>query len=1135
MARHYHTDADKWKNVMNAMFKNMATAFMLATTVAAYGYDVSYYADRSALSEGRWVKIRVDRNGLYKIDRETLAEWGFDDPSRVTVYGYGGSRLYTETFDADLPDDVRPTATMRRDDGIIFYGEGVSTSRSRSLSSLDISRNIYDRYGYYFITEDGGGTGWGSVKAGVAQSSASDHHMSAVVIENDIVNPGKGGGVFHDTEMTPGERRVYNFEITDFHITSGLPPFGIFKYNFGARNEDGETKLAIDMPAVFKEKYRREGSAQRTRGETRLYNTAEGYIQVEPTSADAFVGHSETVGFGLTLDGSTDAEYVAVDRASFCYPRLNRLGDSDYLELRYAQTITFAISESDADVYVWDISDVAAVRPLDVVYDASSSKTMVRNSGSTPAVMKYIAFRAGGDFMKPEYAGEVRASNLHGMPTPEMVIITTGDFVEQARELAAIHGRHGLDVAVVEQSDIFNEFSSGTRSAMGYKRFIKMLYDRGAGRLKHVLLYGPSQWDNRDGAAGGLESLIAYETDIDGCANDASSNYTADSYFVKLSDDYNNSRQYYEVMDVNIGRIPVYSTGVASAVNRKIERHLTSPERALAYGTAVMMSDDGDDNAHLMQSREVMEHMSAANSSMGFVQVHNLIYPWQKKSAVAARATMTSILRRGAGYVSFTGHSRSHDLTGENLWSMADVEKTRYDVSPVAMLATCSTFDFDRRTKTLADAFLDEEHGGMIGVVTSCRQVYMNYNQPFNLKMAECYAGADAGMTVGDLFRTAYNATITNAGFGLAVNTMCYNLCGDPAVPLAAHNRSIKLDDVCGGASELTAPGTMTLTGSVVDGDAVDEDFDGEVYITVYDGPKTLYTVIKDNDKGENNLPVEHDEYILATARGRVSGGHFDMSLSLPYPQRPGVSNRIVVTAVSDNGLSATTVYKDLTVTAATEHEPGSADPTAPEITALYINGRDFANGDVVSGDFTVYGEIMASASGLDVRTEGIGGGVSLILDGKRRLEGLTETLDIVEGGKPTTFSLDVSEVADGRHTLTLSASNNDGIKSSRSIDFIVVNEPLAATLEVYEREADEEAELTLVYDSSRQPTVRLVIEDIAGHPVKSVDNAVMPYRWSLDDNNGEKVAPGVYRARCYLNVDGRFGVSDSAEIVVLE
>ncbi len=1123
------------ENVMEICFKKIMAGCLLATTIAAQGYDLSYYAEKSALSEGRWVKIRVDKTGLYKIDRATLAEWGFNDPSQVTVYGFGGARLCSESFEAGLPDDVKPTVTMRRDDGIIFYGEGTLTSQTRSMSTLDIYRNMYDRYGYYFITEDGGGTGCGNIRNGAVPANTYGYHISVAVIDNDIVNPGKGGSVFHDTPMKAGERRVYSFEVTDFKPTTTMPPFGIFRCSFAARNEDGETALRLDIPATVKERYRREGTAAHVMSDTRLYNTNESYVQVEPIETYGFVGKTATLEFGVKFDEETDAEYMAVDRASFSYPRLNRMGDNDFLEIRYNQATTFAITESAADVYVWDISDAANVKPVDVTYDASSASTLVRHSGSTSMILKYMAFRADGEFMKPDYAGEVRASNLHGMATPEMVIITTGDFVEQARELAEIHGRHGLDVAVVEQADIFNEFSSGTRSAMGYKRFIKMLYDRGKGRLKHVLLYGPSNWDNRDGIAGGLESLIAHETGLSDCARDMSSNYSADSYFVKLADSYDNARQYYEPMDINIGRIPVYSAAVASGINRKIERHLDSTKRGLAYGTAIMMSDDGDENAHLLQSLEVIDRMKAANSSMGFVQVHDLIYPWQKNSAVAARATMTSTLRRGAGYVTFAGHSLSHYLTRENLWGMSDAEKTKYDIAPIAMLATCSTFDFDRRTKSLADAFLDEEHGGMIAVITSGREVYMNHNQQFSIKVAEQYATAEAGMTIGDLYRKAYNATLNNASFGLAVNTMCYNLCGDPAVPVGAHSRSIELGEVCGGAEELAVPGTLTVKGSVVDGEAIDSEFDGEVYVTVYDGPKTLYTVIKDNGKGTNNMPVDHDEYILATGRGRVAAGQFDLALTLPYAQRPGVSNRIVVTAIDKEGNSAMTVYNGLTLTASAETEPGASDPTAPEITALYINDETFANGDVVGGDFTVYGEILAPASGLDVRTEGIGGGVTLLLDGKRRIEGLTETLDIVEAGKPATFSLDVSEISDGRHTLTLTAFNNDGVKSSRSIDFIVVNEPLAARLEAAEREVDEEAELTLAYDSATQPTLRLVIEDIAGHPVKTVDNASLPYRWTLDGDDGAKVAPGVYRARCYLRVDGKYGVSDSAEIVVLE
>lgn len=1121
---------------MKIRFTNIAISLLMASAIGAHGYDLSYYAGKSALSEGRWVKIRVGESGLYKIDRETLAEWGFNDPSRVTVYGYGGARLCGDTFSADLPDDVRPTATMRVGDGVIFYGEGIGRTQARALSTLDVSRNMYDRYGYYFVTEDGGADSYGTVMAGKSSASELDYHLSTMTIENDVNNPGEGGGVFHDAPMSPGETRVYSFEVSDFQPTPRLATYGRFEYRFAAHNSDATTTLTVAQPESVVDVYHRWGTASKVTTESRLYNVGEGYMRIAPVESGSFVGNTATLDFVIAADAETDADYIAVDRVSLTYPRLSRMAEHDFLSMHFPSgTQNFIIRESDADVYVWDVTDAAAVAPLAVVYDEAASITEIRNSAGASSARRYMAFRADGSFMKPEYAGEAANTNLHGMPVPEMVIVTTGEFEAAARELAAIHGRHGLDVAVAKQDDIYNEFSSGTRSAMGIRRFVKMLYDRGDGRLKHVLMYGPSHWDNRDGVAGGLEALPSYQTELENCAYDISTNYTADTYFVKLNDSYVSARQYYEPMDVNVGRIPVYSTSQASAINRKISRHLDNYSRSVAYGNVVLMSDDGEGGGHLKQSLEVLDLMRSANSSMTFTQVHNLIYPWQKKSAVAARAVMTSALRRGAGYVTFSGHSMRTMLTPENLWGVTQIEAVDYELSPLAMLATCSSFDFDRRSNSLADQMISKEKGGMIGVVTSCREVYMNYNQSLNLNMAGAYASADASMTIGDLFRKAYNATIDNASFGLAVNTMCYNLCGDPAVPVAAHSHTIEIDDVCGGASVVPAMGKLNISGDVTDGENVDKTFDGEVYVTVYDAPRTLYTVVKDRDPETKVQPVDHDEYILASGRGKVEGGHFDLSMVLPRPNRPGISNRIVVVASNDKGMSAMTSYDGLTVVAGDEELPGATDPTAPLITALYINDEEFVDGDVVDGSFTVYGEIMASESGLDIRSESIGGGVSLMLDGHRRLEGLTERLAAVKDGEPVEFSVEVSGIIDGRHTLTLTAFNNDGVSSSRSIDFVVVNEPLGAVLEVVSREVNEEAELVLVHDNDTEPVVRLVIEDVFGKAVKSVDNAVMPYRWPLDGEDGAKVKPGVYRARCYVSSDGKFGVSDSVEIVVLD
>ena len=45
---------------------------MLLVPVAARAFDTSVYTDKSALAEGRWVKVRVDADGLYCIPTSRL-------------------------------------------------------------------------------------------------------------------------------------------------------------------------------------------------------------------------------------------------------------------------------------------------------------------------------------------------------------------------------------------------------------------------------------------------------------------------------------------------------------------------------------------------------------------------------------------------------------------------------------------------------------------------------------------------------------------------------------------------------------------------------------------------------------------------------------------------------------------------------------------------------------------------------------------------------------------------------------------------------------------------------------------------------------------------------------------------------
>ena len=86
--------------------------FIIGLLLCSYTWaDGSRYASKSLLSEGKWVKIRVDKTGIYKLSYADLKNMGFSDPSKVSVHGYGGWPL-DEDFSKEYIDDV-PTGKGR--------------------------------------------------------------------------------------------------------------------------------------------------------------------------------------------------------------------------------------------------------------------------------------------------------------------------------------------------------------------------------------------------------------------------------------------------------------------------------------------------------------------------------------------------------------------------------------------------------------------------------------------------------------------------------------------------------------------------------------------------------------------------------------------------------------------------------------------------------------------------------------------------------------------------------------------------------------------------------------------------------------------------------------------------------------
>ena len=84
-----------------------------ALTATAARADAKLYARSSALAEGRWVKVRVADDGIYKLTYDQLRAMGFADPAKVSVHGYGGYILDEDFSHGGYVDDLPATPVYR--------------------------------------------------------------------------------------------------------------------------------------------------------------------------------------------------------------------------------------------------------------------------------------------------------------------------------------------------------------------------------------------------------------------------------------------------------------------------------------------------------------------------------------------------------------------------------------------------------------------------------------------------------------------------------------------------------------------------------------------------------------------------------------------------------------------------------------------------------------------------------------------------------------------------------------------------------------------------------------------------------------------------------------------------------------
>lgn len=1140
------------------LYKKIITSLFSLLMLLPFGANAlspDFYPSGSVLGSGRWVRISITEAGIHQITYDQLRQWGFSNPEAVTVFGYGSAANVRDIIDNKKGGDVPQQPVIYLDNKLVFYGEADARTKfifnsSTGIPGPYIERNTASPNGYYFLTDSQPvfDTDANAIPL-TAGTTDVDWHLCINYFEEELTNPNAAGSHYFGSNMGTDVYKI-TFPTPDMLLENATQQTIVYNPIFYSERTANRFYLTIpngnDLEAGWSL------SIDNPSGETATvpYLSKKNNTITRPLTT---LIDSYTFTYRRN-SSSTEQQFAALDQFSFYYHRRNNLSGLSELVLNYANLASNSnvkLANARPSTAVWNIEHAFCVRPFKTEFDESTStlrfttNTAYTLSATNDYGARFIAFNPEDTHPGVNFAGDMPNRNLHAAETPDLLIISSDLCYNQALQLAEIHRtRLGHSVLVVRQQEIFDEFSSGAPAVSAYRSLAKILYDRNPGKLRGILLFGAGSYDNRALMettrplydAGAL--LLTYGTFDHALVGTTSRSFSTDAYFGMLSDSFTPAQMHRQLMTVNVGRIPASSVVEAADAISKIESYLSSVPTVDVNHRALLLCDSGNHNSHLNSSEKIAKELLGIDPGITAIKAYDDLYPWaSKRNGAILRDYLIKSLQSGVGYFNYTGHGNPTSLSERCLWDISHVRSTSYSFFPLVMMASCDTYNFDRSTNNLGHVMTLQPNGGAIAYIGACRTVYELMNQVIDQNISHYYAYATESTTIGDVFRKGRNETIeSTSDNGMCYNTLCYNLCGDPLLPLYSANSRISINAINGNPYSSTSKAPISaLTSNTIDGyiftsqGYIDTEFNGTIIATLYESPHTVST-LKQN--GDESMDIVSDEDKLAEAVTRVENGRFSISITPPVQTREGDYNRLTFYAYNDKLSKFSKSYtKNLTMSFADEATPTNTQ--APVISELYIDSPDFIDGDMVGSDFRLYATIEPDPSGINTAFSSIGTTTKVMIDEVRSIA-INGTAMTTTADGTVTIVLDVNDMADGRHTLTLNTSDNIGNMASRSISFSTMNIGVTAILSVEESPARTQATFSLNHNFASEPSGRLVIENAAGEHVFS-KNVTFPFEWDLTDENDNPVADGIYRARAILNAELQYATTPDAEIIVIQ
>lgn len=1102
----------------------LTAMLMFLAAAPAAALPVDHYAANSVLAEGRWVKMKVPSTGVHYLSNTLLRRMGFNNPEKVSVYGTGGG-MVPEGLSASMADDLPKVPTLVTSGGIIFFGRDhftwePNTSRStRNLRPYAHTINPYCNDSYYFLTER-------DDNSEIAKEPAADcsglpeitDFKDRIVYEKDLAAPDETGRLMLGEDFRTRRTQTFNFKLP------GNIGDASVNVAFGAKvtNADSYIYVSANGTKLPEDNTNKIG---RCNGEYFIATTN----VLRPVSD---VG--ENLALGIEYSQPQGALFTArLDYIEVFYRRALSL-DKGSLHFYVNPDTRSAVKISGAsdETVIWDVTNPA--KPKQVSFTLNGTAAVFPTASG---YAEYVAVNPSkvSASNAAEYTYQTVANqDIHGMETPDMVIISLPEYLSGANRIAALHESvDSMKVVVLTPDVIYNEFSGGSADVSAFRKLLKMWYDRpGERKIGYCLLFGRPSFDNKNVTSEqkdmGYNPLLIWQSPT-GTAE--TSSFSSDAYIAMLDDcEPGDLKMNAAQQRVAVGRIPVKSASEAETAAAKLEKYLLSPTLGPWRNHVMLIADDGDTSQHFTQSEKVYTNLRKEGNGASFLydrvylDSYELELTGTGNTYPAAKSRMMRNFNEGVIYTNYIGHASPTSWTHEKLMEWSDMNSFSNPNLTFIIAATCSFGKWDAKSVSGAEVMTLNPTAGAIGMITPSRTVYIDQNGVLSGYIAQqVFKRADDGGATrwGDVYKNGLNLYVND-------NKLRYCMIGDPALRVPSPSHSVSITSIDGkepsdseNAPVVSALSKMQVEGEILAPDGqIDKSFNGTLNIQLFDAEKAITT------NGNNDANVEnYNDHVtkLAATSVKVTEGKWNAQIMLPAEIDNNYTPALLSCyAWSDNKVEANGHTTGFYVFGMDEE--ALPDTIGPAIETFYLNTPTFADGTLVGPSPMVFATLHDD-SGINLSEGGIGHRITLTLDGKTFYNDVSAyyTPDVSREGAGS-IAYPLSDLEAGSHTLELSVWDNANNSSRASLEFNVgANaDPVISGLgtDVNPASTSVVFEVTMGHINSLS-SLTLEVFDLAGRKVWSqsltspgASRNVFNASWNLCDTSGARVPRGIYLYR---------------------